>query len=117
MVVRGGGSVAPGLSEGRKSAGDIVAASPVGSELATYESDNGMTAPGQTIAQSGAQLGVQHPIESCSAIPAGEADIEQSDTSAAKAGPDVAARDKASQMSKNNLVTDGGLWRGVVSIK
>ena len=62
----------------------------------------GIIAPGQTAAQSGAQVGLQQSILSWLAIPdMDDVAIGQSGASDANAGPDDAARERASQRKRN----------------
>ncbi|MEO5810109.1 MAG: hypothetical protein ABIR51_08665 [Sphingomicrobium sp.] len=62
----------------------------------------GIMAPGQTVAQSGEQVGLQQAMWSGLAIPdIDDVAIGQSGASDAKAGPDDAAKESASHNKRN----------------
>ena len=99
---RGGGSVAAGLTESSASVTEARAGDAAISASGTSSPSTGKRPDGQPIAHSG----VQQPIFSWStAIPASAPCIEQPADGAAKAGPGVLAREKASKMAKMSLVT------------
>lgn len=101
MVVRGGGSVAARLAEGG-SVASVSANSGLAALAGVVDVDNvGTIAPGQTAAQSGAQVGLQQPISSWLAMPNGAVAIGQSGDGTAKAGPDAVARERESQTRSN----------------
>lgn len=100
-VVRGGGSVLDRSVEwsgaGLKASNGV----PIGSAGASALSIDGTTAPGQSVAQLGAQLGVQQSISSWLMPDIDDAAIGQSAFGTANAGPDVNARDSASIIRAN----------------
>ena len=99
-VVLGGGSAPVGLDE--DSAREIPA---VGRpEFFAGEAvfpGKVITAPGQTVAQSGAQVTAQQPISSWPGCICPLAAIGQSGFGTANAGPDVIAKDSASTIRTN----------------
>lgn len=101
MMVRGGGSAAPRMAE----AGPVasVGANSGFAALAGLVNTDifGTIAPGQTAAHSGAQFTLQQPISSWLAMPDGAVSIGQSGDGTAKAGPDAAARERASQIKRS----------------
>lgn len=102
-VVRGGGSVAPGLSEGRASAGCATASRRLCASASAASPRSGTTAAGQATAHSGAHCGAQ---QSMSWWPIGpDAAIGQSTAMPAKAGLVALANDNASRIAIKYLAT------------
>ena len=101
MMVRGGGSAAPRMAEAgpvasaRANSGFAALAGLVNTDIF------GTIAPGQTAAHSGAQFTLQQPISWWLAMPDGAVSIGQSGDGTAKAGPDAAARERASQIKRS----------------
>ena len=101
MMVRGGGSAAPRLAEAGPAA-SARANSGLAALAGVVDIDRfGTIAPGQTAAHSGAQVGLQHSISLSLAMPDGAVAIGQSGDGTAKAGPDAAAREMASQIERS----------------
>ena len=102
MMVRGGGSAASRSIEASPTIGGSLNGCLARSPGVVAIDLVGIIAPGQTAAQSGEQVGLQQPISSWLAIPdIDDVAIGQSGASDARAGPDAAARERASQSKRN----------------
>ena len=102
MVVRGGRSAASRSIEASPTIGGSLNGCLVRTPGVVATDLVGIIAPGQTAAQSGEQVGLQQSISSWLAIPdIDDVAIGQSGASDARAGPDAAARERASQSKRN----------------
>ena len=95
-VVRGGGSVPDRSVECSGSGVSATSCVLIGSAGIPARPIDGITAPGQSVAQLGAHAGLQQSISSWSKVDEDDAAIGQSAAGIAKAGPEASARDKAS---------------------
>ena len=101
-VVRGGGSAACRSIEASPTIGGSLNGCLVRSLGVVATDLVGIIAAGQTAAQSGEQVGWQQSMSSWLAIPdIDDVAIGQSGASDARAGPDAAARERASQSKRN----------------